>query len=92
MTYTDHRSHTVGYVRAHLGDVVADAAVRGQRTVITDSGKPSAVIMALGEVEDLEDQAAYAEWLHSGAPTVGTLEDSARELGLVISGGHGHNA
>jgi prevent-host-death family protein len=89
MTDTDHRSRSVRDARAHFGDVVHDAAIRGRRTVITNNGRPSAVLMPLREVEDLEDRAAYADWRRDGSPVLGTLEDSARELGIVIPDAHG---
>lgn len=92
MTDTDHRSRSVTDARAHFGDVMYDATVRGRRTVITNNGRPAAVLMPLSEVEDLEDAAAYAEWRRAGSPTVGTLEDSARELGIIIPEAHGRAA
>jgi prevent-host-death family protein len=88
MTDIDRRTRSVRDARAHFGDLVYDAAVHGQRTVITNNGRPSAVMMPLREVEDLEDRAAYADWLRDGSPTIGTLEDSARELGFVIPETH----
>jgi prevent-host-death family protein len=78
--------------RKHLSDVVHKAATRRRRTVITNNGRDVAVIMSVAEVEDLEDRAAYAEWRRSGSPTVGTLEDSARELGIVMPETHGRAA
>lgn len=92
MTDTDHRSRSVRDARAHFGDIVHAAAVHGHRTVITNNGRPSAIMMSLREVEDLEDRAAYADWLRDGSPTIGTLEDSARELGLIIPETHGRAA
>jgi prevent-host-death family protein len=93
MTDTDHRSRSVRDARAHFGDVMYDATVRGRRTVITNNGRPAAVLMPLSEVEGLEDAAAYAEWRRAGSSVVGTLEDSARELGIIIpESSHGRAA
>ncbi len=90
MTDVDHRS--IRDTRANLSEVVHNAAVRGRRTVITSNNRPAAVVMPLAEVEDLEDTAAYVEWRRAGSPTVGTLDDSAHELGIVIPEPHGQAA
>jgi prevent-host-death family protein len=90
MTDVDHRS--IRDTRANLSEVVHNAAVRGRRTVITSNNRPAAVVMPLAEVEDLEDTAAYVEWRRAGSPTVGTLDDSALELGIVIPEPHGQAA
>lgn len=90
MTDTDHRS--IRDTRANLGEVVHNAATRRLRTVVTVHGRPSAAVVSLAELEDLEDRAAYADWRRAGSPTVGTLEDSARELGIIIPDPHGHAA
>ena len=90
MTDVDHRS--IRDTRANLSEVVHNAAVRGRRTVITSNNRPAAVVMPLAEVEDLEDTAAYVEWRRAGSPSVGTLDDSARELGIVFPEPHSHAA
>lgn len=90
MTDVDHRS--IRDTRANLSEVVHNAAVRGRRTVITSNNRPAAVVMPLAEVEDLEDTAAYVEWRRAGSPTVGTLDDSALELGVIIPEPHGQAA
>jgi hypothetical protein len=83
MTDIDHRS--IGSARRALGRVVHDAANHGLRTVIRDGGD-SAVVVSPGDLEDLEDTVALRDWRRGGSPTVGTLEESADDLGIVIPG------
>ncbi len=51
-------------------------------------GHDSAVVTSAGEVEDFEDALALLEWRRDGSPVVGTLEESAGELGIDLSETH----
>ena len=54
--------------RKVLGSLVRRAAVSGERTTITDHGRPAAVLVSAQELADLEEALALAEHQARRAP------------------------
>lgn len=75
----------IAQARSQFGALVRRAALGRERTVITDHGEPAAMIVGIGDIEDLEDALALAQ--HEarkarGEDTYVTHEEARRRLGL----------
>ncbi|GAA2842587.1 type II toxin-antitoxin system Phd/YefM family antitoxin [Kribbella solani] len=72
--------------RSQFGTLVRRASTRRVRTTITDHGQPAAVIINAQELEDLEDELAFARYdAEKAAGTLRTVSHrEARErLGIA---------
>ncbi|HEY0687995.1 MAG TPA: type II toxin-antitoxin system prevent-host-death family antitoxin [Kribbella sp.] len=72
--------------RGQFGSLVRRASTRRERITITDHGQPAAVIINAQELEDLEDDLAFARYeAEKAAGTLRTVphDDVREQLGLV---------
>jgi prevent-host-death family protein len=72
--------------RGQFGSLVRRASTRRERITITDHGQPAAVIINAQELEDLEDDLAFARYeAEKASGTLRTVphDDVREQLGLA---------
>lgn len=72
MTVADHLS--LAHAKAHLSELVEDVETEHRRVVITKHGRPSVVVLAVEDLESIEETLD----LLSDAGAMADLRDAAR--------------